>query len=85
MNVSKTIGYILIVVGIIGAICGISMMTSLPDNPFAFLFGDWLYCCCSDPVRNRCNSCKKSETIGGCILQAVGVLGSFTVFPYSLI
>jgi len=39
MNVSKTIGYILIVVGIIGAICGISMMTSLPDNPFAFLFG----------------------------------------------
>jgi uncharacterized membrane protein YfcA len=39
MNVSKPIGYVLIAIGVIGIIMGISMMTSLPDNPFAILFG----------------------------------------------
>jgi uncharacterized membrane protein YfcA len=39
MNVSKPIGYVLITIGIVGIILGVTMMTSLPDNPFAFLFG----------------------------------------------
>ena len=39
MNVSKPIGYVLIAIGLIAGFFGLMMMTSLPDNGFAILFG----------------------------------------------